>query len=373
MHYAEYDGINSFLVGMSKTLLTEGVKRVTRDQICYEIPNPVMIKIKNPLARIVTIPARHWNHTLPYVESLWLASGRNDMEFVGHYVKKLFEFSDNNITMRAGYGPRFRFFNGIAEDYTVGYPQKRTNIETKETIEVDQFEFIEQSFRKDNYTRQAVISIADPAKDCFSHPHILKKSKDFPCTRSLHFQRNGNALDLTVHMRSNDFIWGATGVNIFNFTFIQEYFAQILGLEIGAYYHVADNLHYYDQFRNIVEAVADESKPQDDYYRYKKSFTTLKEFDERLHAFQEYEMQLRDGETIDIIDFQDDFFNDWANVLFIHNTGNSKAVNFANQVLGKIAKAKTTKKSRVMQKELITNTFSKEQTESDTHFWQSYI
>lgn len=37
-------------------------------------------------------------------------------------------------------------------------------------------------------------------------------------------------------MRSNDIIWGASAVNIFNYTFMQEYMATILGLGVGNYF-----------------------------------------------------------------------------------------------------------------------------------------
>jgi thymidylate synthase len=56
------------------------VERQTRGRKCFELPYPVIIKINNPLSRIVTIPERGWNYVLPYIESLWLASGRNDVK-----------------------------------------------------------------------------------------------------------------------------------------------------------------------------------------------------------------------------------------------------------------------------------------------------
>ena len=47
-------------------------------------------------------------------------------------------------------------------------------------------------------------------------------------------------------MRSNDMLWGASAVNIFNFTFMQEYFAAMLNMEIGSYFHIANNFHFYE-------------------------------------------------------------------------------------------------------------------------------
>lgn len=39
-----------------------------------------------------------------------------------------------------------------------------------------------------------------------------------------------------MKMRSNDIIGGASAVNIFNYTFMQEYMATILGLGVGNYF-----------------------------------------------------------------------------------------------------------------------------------------
>jgi len=368
----EFKGINSFLVGMSQILLSEGVERQTRGFTCYELPYPVIIKISNPLSRLVTIPGRNWNYVLPYVESLWLASGRNDMSLVGHYVNKMYDFSDDRKTMRAGYGPRLRFFNGISEDYNTGFLQEHSQQKGKETIEVDQYDFVEKSFLKDPFTRQGIISIADPAKDCFNSDLKLKNTKDFPCTRSLHFQRNGKKLDLVVHMRSNDFVWGASGVNIFNFTFIQEYFAEILKLEIGSYYHIVDNFHYYKNFKGMLETIANTTNVIDESYRYKKQFRSLAEFDEKLLRLQLYEQCLRVENKYDNIDFGDEFFNDWANV-FLSSYKSNKGLEFANPTLIDLTKRKLTKKAIQENKKQYQNTFSNPSEDKEDTSTQNYI
>lgn len=371
MHYKEFNGINSFLTGMSKVLLEEAVVRNTRGFKCYELPNPVIVKINNPTSRIITVAEREWNYILPYVESLWLASGRNDMDMVGHYVKKLYDFSDNNETMRAGYGPRLRWFNGIADDYNTGYHQKPETHENKSVTEVDQFKFVEESFKKDPFTRQAIISLADPAKDCFDVNHNLKRTKDFPCTRDIQFLRNKDKLDVIVHMRSNDFLWGASGVNIFNFTFMQEYFAQIIGLEVGDYYHVVNNFHYYESFKDKLEILASVQDVKDEGYIYKKTFNNLKEFDERISALETFEKLLRENTMTDIPEFDDDFFNDWAKVLYsFHN--NKAKVKFANPQISIVAGKKVTRKTIKVNKQEFDKTFTN-QDDVSTTYWQNFI
>lgn len=340
----EFKGINSFLVGMSKELLKHGVERKTRDYMCFEMPSPVVIKLTDPTCRLVTIEEREWNLSLGYAESLWLALGQNNVDFVGHYVKNLYNFSDDKKFMRAGYGPRLRYFNGIADDYEIDRAQDTNSLKNKNTVQVDQFEFVESSFKRDPYTRQGVITIEDPAKDCFIKPHQLKTTKDFPCTKSLHFQRNGNKLDLIVHMRSNDFVWGAGGVNIFNFTFIQEYFAQFLRLDIGSYYHIVDNLHYYDSQRDRIEQMAKCKKCVDEGYQYQKHFSSLNEFDKQTKKLATAEKQWREGSSNDLIDFGDDFFNDWAKILYTKNVKSTSLIGFANPTLNELHKKRLQKK-----------------------------
>ncbi len=320
MYTAEYEGINAFLVGASTLLLKEGVKRNTRGFNCKELPAPFMFKISNPTARLVTIPERNWNPILPYAESLWLAIGRNDLELIGHYLKNMKNFSDDGFFIRGGYGPRLRNYNGINNDYKIRNPFDIDFSELK-TSEVDQFKYIDLNFQKDINTRQAIINIGDPPKDCFDANGCLKETKDFPCTRLLHFQKqpNSNRLNLTVYMRSNDFMWGASAVNIFNFTFIQEYFSKILNLDIGDYYHIANNFHYYDEFENDLLAISKVKDINDTGFHYSKSFNSLADFDKLTNKLRLEEEKLRKGQGNELVDFGDDFFNDWYKAFYAFN------------------------------------------------------
>lgn len=335
MYTAEYSGINSFLVGASTLLIKEGVKRKVRDKVCIELPEPFMFKITNPTARLVTIPERKWNPILPFAESLWLASGKNDLEFIGYYLKNMKNFSDDGEFLRGGYGPRLRKYNGINDDYKIRNPYD-IDIAKLNKSEVDQFSFICKSFEKDKFTRQAIINIGDPPKDCFDKEGNLKITKDFPCTRLLHFQKQpkANKLNLTVYMRSNDLLWGASAVNIFNFTFMLEYFSQILGMEIGEYYHMANNFHYYEDFEEVVQLISQAKDYTDNLFIYPKSFNNLIQFDEKLSLLIHEEEKLRKSHNVDLIDFKDDFFNDWYKIFYTSNT--HKEVTFSNPVLNQL-------------------------------------
>ncbi|HML70203.1 MAG TPA: thymidylate synthase [Macellibacteroides fermentans] len=333
MFTAEYNGINSFLVGAAKLLLEQGVKRGVRGKVCYELPEPFMFKITNPKARWITIPERKWNVALAYAESLWLASGRNDLEMIGRYLFRMKDFSDDSISMRGGYGPRLRKYNGNSNDYKIDSSLQNQNKPCFN--EIDQFKFVIQCFNKDINTRQGIITIGDPTKDCFEKSGKLKQTKDFPCTRSLHFMKHPaeNKLNLTVYMRSNDILWGASAVNIFNFTFIQEYFAHIMDLQVGDYYHIVNNFHFYEDKRTEIEIISNVNNYIDESYDYKYSFNSLEEFDSKLLRLMEEEFKLiNDNETI--FDFNDEFFNDWYKVFYCFN--NKKKIEFENPILNQI-------------------------------------
>jgi hypothetical protein len=50
---------------------------------------------------------------------------------------------------------------------------------------------------------------------------------------------------MTVFNRSNDLIWGALGANVVHFSMLQEYMACCLGVEVGMYHQVSNNMHVY--------------------------------------------------------------------------------------------------------------------------------
>ena len=121
-------------------------------------------------------------------------------------------------------------------------------------------------------------------------------------------------------MRSNDMLWGASAVNIFNFTFMQEYFSSILGMEIGNYYHIANNFHYYEDKRGMLETLASIKDYYDEPYVYCKKFSSLQEFDEQIKILSDEEAKMRDADYHYNPDlFVDSFFKDWYSVLYHKN------------------------------------------------------
>ena len=314
-----FKNLDQALIGMSQTLLDQGMWRGVRGFSCLEIPHPVTIEITNPCDRYVTIEQRKWNKFLPFVESLWMALGLNDLDSLpGRYVRNLYNFSDNGRTWRGGYGPRIRAFSGNHMDYDISEPNYR-HIYVGSIKLVDQLSYIIQALQRDINTRQAIIEIGDPVKDDFDEHNQLKETKDYPCTRSLQFMMVDGKLNLTIYIRSNDILWGFSAVNVTNFCILQEYVANILGVPVGKYYHIANNFHLYEEHLDRIKEFA--NLDPEDYNRelvwwYPQQFKSLENFDTLINNLYSYEKFLYNGEVdaTEPVSFKNEMIDDWSKV-----------------------------------------------------------
>lgn len=103
-----------------------------------------------------------------------------------------------------------------------------------------------EQLKKDRFTRQAWFSIFDgKEKDQYDF--------DTPCTLAVGFNTNlcdESELDMTVTMRSNDLVYGFCN-DQYCFSKLQELVADELNMNVGSYYHFAQNLHIYEQHFNL--------------------------------------------------------------------------------------------------------------------------
>lgn len=96
--------------------------------------------------------------------------------------------------------------------------------------------------RTDYDTRQAVMTIWDPAWDLYGDV----RPRDVPCTAMLQFLVRDDKLILHTTMRSNDVWWG-TPHDLGQFTQLQLAVANVLGMEAGVYLHHAVSMHLYER------------------------------------------------------------------------------------------------------------------------------
>ena len=147
-----------------------------------------------------------------------MMSGLYDARSLDTYVSDFTSrFSTDGIGVSGGYGHRWASYFGI-----------------------DQLAIIARRLREDPLDRRVVLSMWDPFIDLM-HPD----PKDIPCNTQVYFRIVDGALDMTVCCRSNDIIWGLYGSNIVCLSFMQEIMADTIGVKLGKYYHLSNNLHAY--------------------------------------------------------------------------------------------------------------------------------
>lgn len=117
-----------------------------------------------------------------------------------------------------------------------------------------QFGYVVQTLLDDKDSRRASAVI-------LNRSHLLNHAtKDFPCTYALNFRIRNNELKMSVHMRSQDAVFGM-GNDAPAFSIIQEMVYVTLrdlgypDLKLGNYHHTADSFHYYERHFEMVKEI----------------------------------------------------------------------------------------------------------------------
>lgn len=216
--------------------------------------HPCLFSITNPRRRVLLLNGRANNPFAQLYELMWVMSGSRDLSYLKFFLPRCEDWADTAGQWRAGYGPRLRRYIGLTDDqYNRFYNAMTKENRAAETYSVDglrsvdQIKYVVKTLQDDSTSRRAVMTIWDPAKEC-----TIGTSKDFPCTGYIQFLIRDGRLDCSVTMRSNDLYWGASGINIYEFTYIQEMIANKLNIEVGTYYHYTQSLHIYRKFKDKV-------------------------------------------------------------------------------------------------------------------------
>jgi len=202
-----------------KILQEYGEKVSPRGEETIEAPAPVVTEYSRPLERVLLNQVRDANPFFHFMESMWILAGRRDVKFLSQFNSRIVDYSDDGKVFHAPYGYRLR--HGAFGDGQ------------------DQLLRVVDVLRKDPDSRQAVCQIWDHEAD------LNVESKDIPCNDMVFFKLRNGKLNMTVCNRSNDMIWGAYGANAVQFSFIQEYVASNLGVEVGYYRQMSDSFHVY--------------------------------------------------------------------------------------------------------------------------------
>lgn len=248
VHFLSSENLNELVYKISSLVMRRGSPIVSRDNEKVTEITDVSLILKKPRNRHLYLSGRKNNIFSTIAETFWVLSGDNKIfPFLDYFIPRALNYSDNfpllkrkeNSTWRGSYGHRI--------------------------YQHAQLENILDAFKSDLNTRRAVMTIWQPEFD--TNINIKKKdglnnSKDIPCTILLHFWIRKDELNLKTVLRSNDLVWGLSGINIFEFTFIQEMLLNLINksldiderINLGYYHHSVTSLHIYDHTKSqIVE------------------------------------------------------------------------------------------------------------------------
>lgn len=182
---------------------------------------------------ILTSPIRKMSLSYAAAETLWYLFGDPHVEMIRFYAKMYDQLAELDGTFHGHYGHRWLYYDQFTELITL--------------------------LRGAKNTRQAVLSMW--------HPSDLQKinqkdTKNVPCTLNLQFHVEREFLHCIGTMRSND-VWLGMPYDIFAFTQVQGFLAELLELLPGIYVHQVGNLHLYEknnptlkERENLGEAIA---------------------------------------------------------------------------------------------------------------------
>lgn len=213
----------------------QAAKSPSRVGDIIRIEEPVRVTYTHPWERVLFNPTRDCNPFFHLYEALWMLAGRNDVESVAYYNPRMREFSDNGETFHGAYGYRWRNWFGY-----------------------DQLAVIIKELREDPMSRRCVLQMWDASACGVDDEHgrhdlhmATHGGKDVPCNLCACFvirdSPSGSMLEMTVFNRSNDIIWGMLGANVVHFSILQQYMANRIGVAMGRYHQVTNDMHVYTE------------------------------------------------------------------------------------------------------------------------------
>lgn len=211
-------------------------------------PDPVYLKVYNPMQRVLTDPIRDANPFFHVMEFVWMLAGENDVTWITQFNKRFAEYADPGTSIiHASYGHRWIKHFGC-----------------------NQIQVVASMLASDRNTRRAVMGMWDPRVD-------LEPHNDLPCNTQVMFRwhKELEQLDMTVTNRSNDLIWGMVGANAVHMTYMFELVCTLSGLKMGSYNVFTNNLHVYKNLPKYREIMATLASPDTYKINYDEPYPLL--------------------------------------------------------------------------------------------------
>jgi len=163
------NSIDALYLDALECLVKNGAMTMPRGYQCLEL-SPFCTVLTDIQNNILTNPFRKASKRFMAAELLWILLGREDVEMIGFYSKKVKAYSDDGLTFFGAYGPKI----------------------------MGQLSYVENALRRDPWTRQAVLTIwrENPPQ-----------TKDVPCLGKNTLMKSPEG-DLTIEALSNKFLSG---------------------------------------------------------------------------------------------------------------------------------------------------------------------
>jgi len=281
-----FNTVSEALPFICSRLLDIGDEVGSRNGRVRELLNTKIV-IRDPQRREVLTLNRKANVFAQIAETMWVLAGRNDIEWLSAYLPRAKDYSDDGKTWRGGYGPRLRGGH-------FGF---------------DQLGHVVDLLREDPLTRRAVIAIYEPQTDA-------NPGKDIPCNDFIQFQSRLGALHMTVTVRSNDVMWGWSGINAFEWSALQEIVAHMLGIAVGTLTFNIGSLHLYEPHWDKASRLEYEDDPHAiiPFQMPREMERDLFHLDILIHQWFDWEELCRKGEaTIEgLVHVEEPLFQTWA-------------------------------------------------------------
>lgn len=334
------------------SITANGVATQSRNGPVLRFPRPVTTEWTRPWQRVSFNTIRDANPFLHLIESMWMLNGRNDVATMAYYAKQMAAYTDDETTLNGAYGYRWREHFGY-----------------------DQLDAVVAELRKNPESRRCVIAMwngmnlyennGSGINDLTVHSDLLNQtSKDLPCNTTVMVDAGLGKLDITVTNRSNDMIWGAYGANTVHFSFLQEYLANKIGIPVGTYYQVSNNMHIYTDFEVTKRFVGQHDGATNPYFPIASALDTIPHYTSlSTHSL--------DSDTDDFEAELTDFVNRCTVVDSITSYNNS----FLQSVAAPMARACNLHKSGETEGALALLTYSAQslQQQTDTMFHNDWL
>jgi len=216
-HKQVFDGIFERVANQGKPVRPRGLLISEVENFTYELP---------PYVRFQNYKCRKLNVAYTKKEVLWYIKGDKFDASICQHAKMWGEIINKDGSINSNYGQYI--------------------------FHTNQFDNVVMTLTKDKDSRRASMVILD-------REHLFADTKDVPCTYALNFRIRDNAVNMSVHMRSQDAIYGM-GNDAPAFSIIHEMVFNALkraypDVKYGTYFHVADSFHVYEKHFGMLSKI----------------------------------------------------------------------------------------------------------------------